>query len=37
MLGLTQAAVTARMIADLVTNHTTFMDPAPFSPARCGG
>jgi D-lysine oxidase len=34
--GLTLGAVTGRLIAELVTGETPFVDPAPFSPARFG-
>lgn len=34
--GLTLAAVTGRMIAEMVTGRKAFVDPAPFSPARFG-
>lgn len=34
--GLTLAAVTGRMIAEMVTGEKVFVDPAPFSPARFG-
>lgn len=32
--GLTLAAVTGRMVADMVTNQTVFVNPAPFRPER---
>lgn len=32
--GLTLAAVTGRMIAEMVTGQKVFVDPAPFAPAR---
>lgn len=32
--GLTLAAVTGRMVGEIVTHETPFVDPAPFSPAR---
>ena len=35
--GLTLSAVTGRMIAEMVTGETPFVDPAPFSAARFGG
>lgn len=34
--GLTLAAVTGRMVAEMVTGEKVFVDPAPFSPARFG-
>ncbi len=34
--GLTLAAVTGRMIAEMVTGQQVFVDPAPFAPARFG-
>ena len=34
--GLTLSAVTGRLLAEMVTGGTTFVDPAPFSPARFG-
>jgi D-amino-acid dehydrogenase len=34
--GLTLAAVTGRMIAEMVTGQKVFVDPEPFSPARFG-
>ena len=34
--GLTLAAVTGRMIAEMVTGQKVFVDPAPFAPARFG-
>jgi D-amino-acid dehydrogenase len=34
--GLTLAAVTGRMIAEMVMGRTVFVDPAPFAPARFG-
>lgn len=34
--GLTLAAVTGRMISEMVTGQKVFVDPAPFSPARFG-
>ncbi len=33
-LGLTQSAGTARLVADLLTNRTPAINPAPFSPQR---
>jgi len=35
--GLTLGAVTGRMIAEMVTGETPFIDPAPFSAVRFGG
>ncbi|MGO4674132.1 NAD(P)/FAD-dependent oxidoreductase [Bosea sp. 2YAB26] len=32
--GLTLAAVTGRMVAEMVTGEKVFVDPAPFAPAR---
>jgi D-amino-acid dehydrogenase len=32
--GLTLGAVTGRLIAELVTGETPFVDPAPFSASR---
>ena len=34
--GLTLAAVTGRMIAEMVTGQKVFVDPTPFAPARFG-
>lgn len=34
MLGLTLAAATGEMVADMVTNQNPCVDPTPFSPAR---
>lgn len=34
--GLTLAAVTGRMMAEMVTGRKVFVDPAPFAPARFG-
>lgn len=33
-LGMTLSAVTARLVADLVTGRTPLIDPAPFGPGR---
>jgi D-amino-acid dehydrogenase len=32
--GLTLGAVTGRMLAEMVTGETPFLDPGPFSPSR---
>lgn len=37
MLGMTGAAATAHLITNLVMKEKPCIDPAPFSPARCGG
>uniref|UniRef100_UPI002FC7CA5F NAD(P)/FAD-dependent oxidoreductase n=1 Tax=Bosea sp. (in: a-proteobacteria) TaxID=1871050 RepID=UPI002FC7CA5F len=34
--GLTLAAVTGRMVAEMVTGQKVFVDPTPFAPARFG-
>jgi D-amino-acid dehydrogenase len=34
MLGLSLAAATGRLIAEMVQGQPTHIDPAPFSPAR---
>jgi len=34
--GLTLAAVTGRMVAEMVTGNPVFVDPTPFAPARFG-
>jgi D-amino-acid dehydrogenase len=32
--GLTLAAVTGRLVAEMMTGEAPFVDPAPYSPAR---
>jgi D-amino-acid dehydrogenase len=36
-LGLTQAAATARIVADLIADRSAVLDLAPFRPQRFGG